>query len=213
MSNGLSGKRTNPFPRINTIYSFIKPFKMKKVLLALSIGFTSMVALSNFVYAQNTARSVAFNDTKNFKQSIRYLSALESPAYLGTYIPDAKSINAKAAKDFQVRFADASEAKWFSDQNGLVSYFVKDGFGDRAYYDKKGHWQYSLIFYNENKLPREVRAAVKSIYFDMNITLVEEVQTPGGKVYVVHLEDKSNIKILKVNDGGEMETMQDLIKE
>jgi len=191
----------------------IKPFKMKKVLLALSIGFTSMVALSNFVSAQNTSRSVAFNDTKNFKQSIRYLSALESPMYLGTYIPDAKSINAKAVKDFQIRFADANEAKWFSDQNGLVSYFVKDGFGDRAYYDKKGHWQYSLIFYGENKLPREVRAAVKSIYFDMNITLVEEVQTPGGKVYVVHLEDKSNIKILKVNDGGEMETMQDLIKE
>jgi hypothetical protein len=47
----------------------------------------------------------------------------------------------------------------------------------------------------------------------MNITLVEEVQAPNGKVYIVHLEDKSNIKILKVNDEGEMEIMQDLTKQ
>jgi hypothetical protein len=186
---------------------------MKKVLFALSIGFTSIAALSNGVYAQNSAIPVAFNDTKTFKQSIHYVAALESPAYMGTYIPDAKSINAKAVKDFQTRFADAGEAKWFSDRNGFVSYFVKDGYGDRVFYDKKGHWQYSLIFYGEGKLPRDVRAGIKSIYFDMNITLVEEVQSPEGNVFIVHLEDKSNIKILKVNGEGEMETMQDLIKE
>jgi hypothetical protein len=193
--------------------SSIKPIKMKKVLFALSIGFTSIAALNNGVYAQNSASPVAFNDSKSFKQSIHYVAALESPAYMGTYIPDGKSINAKAVKDFQLRFADAGEAKWFSDRNGFVSYFVKDGYGDRAFYDKKGHWQYSLIFYGEKKLPRDVRAGIKSNYFDMDITLVEEVQTPDGNVFIVHLEDKSNIKILKVNGEGEMETMQDLIKE
>ena len=76
-------------------------------------------------------------------------------------------------------FADANNAMWFSDNNGFVSYFVKDGYGDRVFYDKKGHWQYSLIFYGEDKLPRDVRAAIKSTYFDMSITLVEEVQTPS----------------------------------
>jgi hypothetical protein len=131
---------------------------------------------------------------------------------MGTYIPDAKSINAKAVKDFQARFVDAN-AQWFTDHNGFVSYFVKDGYGDRVFYDKKGRWQYSLIFYSETKLPRNVRSAVKSIYFDMNITLVEEVQTPNGKIYIAHLEDQANIKILKVNDDGEMEIMQELTKQ
>ncbi|MEJ0083142.1 MAG: hypothetical protein WDM78_19840 [Puia sp.] len=55
-------------------------------------------------------------------------------------------------------------------------------------------------------------AAVKSTYFDMSITLVEEVQTIDSKVYIVHLEDKANIKILKVNDQGEYEILQDLSK-
>jgi hypothetical protein len=186
---------------------------MKKILLALSFGFTSFAALSNYSYAQNSAQPVAFNDSKAFKSSVRDMAALESPATMGTYVPDEKKINSKAIKDFQTRYTDANNAMWFSDKNGFVSYFVKDGFGDRVFYDKKGHWQYSLIFYSEDKLPRDVRAAIKSTYFDMSITLVEEVQTLDGKVYIVHLEDKSNIKILKANDQGEYEIMQDLSKE
>ena len=186
---------------------------MKKFLFALSFGFTSLAAISNCAYAQNTAQPVAFNDSKNFKSTIRNMAALESPADMGTYIPDAKEINAKAIKDFNARFNGVNNAMWFSDRNGFTSYFVKDGFGNRAFYDKKGHWQYSLIFYSEDKLPRDVRAAVKSTYFDMAITLVEEVQTTDGKVYILHLEDKANIKILKVNDMGEYEILQDLSKE
>jgi len=186
---------------------------MKKVLFALSIGFTSIAALHNGAYAQNSENPVAFNDTKHFRSSIRNVAALESLAYMGTYIPDAKTINAKAIKDFQTRYAGAENAMWFSDKNGFVSYFVKDGFGDRVFYDKKGHWEYSLLFFNEDKLPHDVRAAVKSTYYDLNITMVEEVQTPDSRVFICHLEDKATIKILKVNDEGEMEILQDLIKE
>ena len=185
---------------------------MKKFLIALSVGFTSMAAISNCAYAQNSVQPVAFNDSKNFKAAIRNMAALESPAYMGTYVPDVKDINAKAIKDFNARFNGTSNAMWFSDANGFVSYFVKDGYGDRVFYDKKGHWQYSLIFFSEDKLPRDVRAAIKSTYFDMSITLVEEVQTTENRVYIVHLEDKSNIKILKVNDMGEYEILQDLSK-
>ena len=186
---------------------------MKKTLIALSLGFTSIVALSNCVYAQNSENPVAFNDTKSFRSSIRNLAALESPAFMGTYSPDAKNINAKAIKDFQGRFNGASNTMWFTDDNGFVSYFVKDGYGNRAFYDKKGRWQYSLLFYGEDKLPRDIRATVKSTYFDFAITLVEEVQTTEGMAYLIHVEDKSNIKILRVSKDGEMDIMQELTKE
>ena len=185
---------------------------MKKILIMLSIGFISLAAISNSAHAQNAALPVAFNDTKHFKTTIRNAAALESPATMGNYMGDEKKINAKAIKDFNGRFGDANNPMWFSDRNGFTTYFVKDGFGDRVFYDKKGHWEYSLIFYGEDKLPRDVRAAVKSTYFDMAITLVEEVQTTENKVYIVHLEDKQNIKILKVNDQGEYEILQDLSK-
>ena len=185
---------------------------MKKILFALTIGTASIAAFGTSAQAQNASIPVAFNDT-HFMTSIRNAAALESPANLGTYIPDAKKVNAKAVKDFNTRFAATETPSWFADENGFVSYFIKDGFGDRAYYDKKGRWQYSLIFYGEDKLPKDVRTQVRSTYFDMNITLVEEVQTLNGMAYLIHLEDKSNIKILRVGSDGEMNIMQELIKE
>jgi hypothetical protein len=185
---------------------------MKKILFALSIGFCSIAAFGNSANAQYSANPVAFNDSQKFKTTVRNAAALESTADMGAYVPDTKNIHARAIRDFQVRF-NASNAMWFSDKNGFVSYFVQDGFGERVFYDKKGRWQYSLIFYGEDKLPRDIRAIVKSTYYDMAITLVEEVQTNDGKGYVIHLEDKSNIKIIKVNSEGEMATMQDLIRE
>ncbi len=186
---------------------------MKKILFALSVGFISVAAHSNGALAQNSVNPIAFNDAKNMKSSVRSMAALESTDLMGTYIPDTKNINTKALKDFSTRFDNSSNALWFADKNGFVSYFVKNGYGNRAFYDKKGHWQYSLIFYGEDKLPRDVRATVKSTYYDLAITLVEEVQTNDGMVYVIHLEDKSSIKIVKVSREGEMETMQDLSKE
>lgn len=186
---------------------------MKKILFALTIGFSSIAVLSNCVLAQNSAMPVAFNDNKSFRSSVRDVAALESPADMGTFVPDAKSIHTRAIKDFETRFNNVADARWYSDGNGFVSYFVRDGYGSRAFYDKKGRWQYSLIFYGEDKLPKDIRTMVKSTYFDMAITLVEEVHTNDGKGYVIYLEDKSNIKLVKVNSEREMSVMQDLTKE
>lgn len=122
------------------------------------------------------------------------------------------SANTKAVNDFNKRFNKTADVRWISDKDGFVSYFKVDGFTNKVCYDKKGNWEYSMISYNESKLPKDVRTIVKSDYYDMAITLVREVQTPKGKGYVVNLEDKTSIRIVKVNDQGEMETIQEIIK-
>ena len=51
---------------------------------------------------------------------------------------------------------------------------------------------YSAALRNrDNNLPKDIRAAIKSVYYDWNINVVVEVQTAEGKGYVVYLEDKS----------------------
>src|SRR5450432_716066 len=187
--------------------------KMKKILFTFCIGLASFTSPNKQVDAQKTFSPVNFTGNKNFKESVREIAALESLSDLGTYVPDSKNISTKALRDFETRFKNAGNALWFSDKNGLVSYFVRDGYGDRAFYDRKGRWQYSLIFYDEDKLPIDIRTIVKTTYFDMSITLVEEVQTTDDKVYVVHLEDKSTIKILKVNTEGEASIINEWPKE
>gem|GEM_PF-360407 len=156
---------------------------------------------------------VAFTDRGDFSESILYWSALESREASGNFLPDAKTVKARALTDFQVRFNDASEVKWFSDNNGFTSYFTKDGYNDRAFYSKNGRWMFSVIYQTEHQLPKDIRAEIKSVYYDWNITVVEEVQSSQGKGFLVYLEDKSNIRILKVNADSEIEIMMDLLKQ
>jgi hypothetical protein len=186
---------------------------MKKFLFALCTGFTSIAVLNNDVYSQYSERPDAFLNTKNFKSNIRHLAARENNVMTGMYVPEEKNKNLKAQKDFQDRFKNVDNAKWFYDSKvGFVTYFLKDGYGNRVFYDKKGNWMYSLIFYGEDKLSRDIRAQVKSIYFDFNITLVEEIQMKVGTQYVVYLEDKSEIKILEVDREGQIQILQEMVK-
>ncbi len=160
---------------------------MKKILVTLSFGFLSITGFSNS----------------------------ENPGYPYDSVNkmDVKSINVRALKDFKSRYGNIREGIWYTVKSGSVSYFTIDGYTNRAYYDKKGHWVYSLLSYGETKLDREVRKAVKINYYDQSITFVEEVQTISGLVYVITLEDKSSLKILKINKEGEMEIMQEMVKK
>jgi hypothetical protein len=184
---------------------------MKKTMSLLTFGFISIVTFSNRAQAQNSAGPVTFLETKTFHSSIRHVADLDKrmPVF---NVPEGKDFNSKAVRDFQARFQKVENAMWFSDQNGFMSYFIKNGYGNRVFYDKKGHWEFSLILYGEDQLPVDLRAAVKSRYFDLAITLIEEVQTNNGMVYIVHLEDKSNIKILRLSNDAEMEILQELTK-
>ena len=185
---------------------------MKKTMSVLTFGLMSMIALNNRVQAQNAAGPVAFLETKTFHSSIRYVSDLTSGVSNLNVEPKGKDFNSKAVRDFQARFQKVENAQWFSNQNGFMSYFIKNGYGNKVFYDRKGHWQFSLILYSEDQLPVDLRASVKSRYFDLAITLIEEVQTNEGMVYIVHLEDKSNIKILRLSKDAEMEILQEMTK-
>jgi hypothetical protein len=125
---------------------------------------------------------------------------------------EASAVNRKAVRDFQSRCAEAKDEKWYSVAKGFVVHFMMDGFRDRLYYDKKGHWMYSLRYIDEKKLPREVRNQVKSVYFDFDIKLVEIVEVPDHKVYLIHLEDATVLKIIRVSDEGEMDLYKEFTK-
>ena len=185
---------------------------MKKTLSVLVVGFMSIIALSNRAQAQNSAGPIAFYETKTFHTSIRHVADFAKRVPMLNDAPEGKDFNSKAIRDFHVRFQKVDNAMWFSDQNGFMSYFLKNGYGNRVFYDRKGHWQFSLILYTEDQLPLDLRSAVKARYFDLAITLIEEVQTNDSMVYIVHLEDKSNIKILRLSKDSEIDILQELTK-
>lgn len=182
---------------------------MKKSILLLAVGCVSAAIFSDHVLAQSirTQADVASAQTNHTPAPV---AASSDSSFANT--ADASTISLKAIKDFKGRFTDAKDEKWLTINSGFLAYFTQDGFKDRAYYDKKGRWQYSLKFCDEKKLPRDIRAVVKSTYYDFAITLVEIIEIPAHLVYLVHLEDTTNLKIIRVSEEGEMDIFQEFTK-
>jgi hypothetical protein len=155
---------------------------------------------------------VFFTNTRNFYSSIKTLTMLDSMATRGISIPDTKDIHARALKDFRIRFGDSTRAAWYSEGNGFSSYFLKDGYSDRAYYNKNGRWKYTLIYFDQDKFPVNLKQIVQSNYRGMNIDIVVEVQTNYGSAYMVYLRNKSRIRVIKMDTEGEIETITDLAR-
>ncbi len=122
------------------------------------------------------------------------------------------AIHVKAMRDFKKKYPDIEGEQWFLIPNGFMATFAVDSVKNRILYDSRGDWTYSVLYYSEKKLPKDVRAQVKSTYYDYAITGIDEVQVPGKTIYIVHLEDQSTWKKLRICDG-EMEIIEDFNKK
>jgi hypothetical protein len=119
------------------------------------------------------------------------------------------SVNTRALRDFLSKYENATEVTWYKADKGFIVRFLVDSIFSRAAYKTNGHWVYTIKQYMEKKMPRSVRALVKSTYYDYNITLVEEIEQPNESVkYVVHLQDDVSWKNVLVSNG-QMELIED----
>ena len=184
---------------------------MKKSLLALAAIYISVVAFTYRVHGQGNNNVIAFTDTKTFSRSIEFVPYLDNSINDGTAV-DLSKVHAKAIKDFESKFGAGLDVSWTKISDGFVSNFKVDGFTTRVFYDRKGRWQYTVKGYGENKLPRDIRSIVKSIYYDYTITMVEEVQSINNMVYVIHQEDAKSIMKIRITKDGELDVMEDLTK-
>ena len=122
-------------------------------------------------------------------------------------------VNTKAMRNFVKTYESAVDPEWVSlKEGGYLCRFVFDSVRCRAFYGEKGDWLLTLASYEENKLPRDVRAIVRNSYYDYAITYVDEISMPGrSRIYLVQIQDEKSLKMLRVSDG-EMETVRELVK-
>jgi hypothetical protein len=181
---------------------------MKKILFAFAIGFAFSSVAGDFTYAQNSRKNIDPESKLNFMPSLHNLAMLQNHDLTGVILLNRNEINISAVRDFVNRFEEVENALWFAiPRGGYEAYFVRDGYGDRVIYDKSGGWEMSLITYDEDKCPRDIRAAVKSLFFDSEIILVEEIHTREGIDFIFYLRDKSIIQIVRVKEENEVEVL------
>lgn len=150
---------------------------------------------------------------RGFMPSIRSIYSFLDPVKLWKgKVYDLSAIHAKALKDFNNRFRQASGETWFIVPGGFISYFQTAESEHRVFYTRKGCWEYSLAFYYEDSLPETIRASIKSNYHGYRITIVEQLTGHEGTNYIVHLENDSGIKHLRVTEKGEMDLLNEYTK-
>jgi len=127
-----------------------------------------------------------------------------------TYIND---INTRAMRDFMSRYKGVTNANWHKSNDLYVAVFYRDSIQNRIIYNSRGDLEYIMKYYREPNLRRDVRAVIKSVYFDYSIFIIQEIEKPNAAtVYIVNIEDANCWKKIKVSDG-EMEVMESFNKK
>src|ERR1700729_2756774 len=156
---------------------------MKKTFLIFAMGLIPAVALLSNTYAQHSSvRTLLIKDAANLLS----IPVTDTAAARPANFTDAgiSSINVKAIKSFDKTFKGVSNVSWYTTAGGYGATFTQDENLNRAYYDKKGNLTFTISYYNGKKLPHDIRAMVKSTYYDCAISLVEEIHGGAQVVYI-----------------------------
>lgn len=122
-------------------------------------------------------------------------------------------VHIRAMRDFLKRDINAVNADWNVVEGAyVVKYTGKNKSKCRTVYNCRGEFVYTIRQYYENVMPRDVRGMVKSEYYDYAITLVDEIEERMKPlVYVVHLEDSTTLKNVRVCER-DMEVIEEYKK-
>ena len=172
---------------------------MKKIF---SILITLAISASlNSANARNN--SVAFNSPESAISSVYDNEASTAR--------DAAAISMIALRDFAKSFKNVTNEKWYKVSDGFMASFNDNGIETKVAYDRKGVFHCILRTMNESQVPSDIRAIVKSKYYDYKILVAYEITHDSDPVYIFKIEDSKTLKMLRIANE-EIEVVTDYIK-
>jgi hypothetical protein len=166
---------------------------MKKLLIATVI---IVVALSGCAYSQQGGHTLAAANVKSLGQQSKYIN----------------EINVRAMRDFVNRYGDAENVLWHKSKESFIAVFFRDSVQYRVIYNQRGDLKFIMKYYEESRMARQIRAQVKSTYYDYKIFIIQEIESPNHPtLYVVNLQGDTDWKKVRLCQG-EMEVMEEYKK-
>jgi len=182
---------------------------MKKIIsLPVIFSLCCFAAMPNRTDAQTMSKNQDIVKTNSLSAAMKLTKDSKNEIAEITYVNE---VNKKAMHDFKKSFKDVSNEKWYSIRNGFLVEFSLNSSRNRVVYDKKGNWRFTVSYYDEKNLPAEIRAIVKPVYYDYTISRVEEVHADDQIIYIVHVQNNSSLKTLRVCEG-QMDLIEDFHK-
>jgi hypothetical protein len=116
-------------------------------------------------------------------------------------------------RDFVSRYGDPDNTIWHKSNGNYVAVFFRDSVQYRTVYNSRGDLSFIMKYYEERNMPRNIRAQVKSTYYDYKIFIIQEIEMPDRPiVYIVNLQGDTDWKKVKLCQG-EMEVMEEYKKD
>ena len=111
-------------------------------------------------------------------------------------------IHIRAVRHFKQTFPGVEDERWYMIVNGFMAKHKVGDIHIRLDYDRYGNWLYTIRYINEKTLPKEVRAMVRSTWYDYAISSVEEIKYGTlPLIYIVHIHEGNDWKIIRVSEG------------
>jgi len=112
--------------------------------------------------------------------------------------------NKRASKNFHKTYPAVSNEKWYqATDGGWLATFEEGQEKTVVAYAPNGVLNHTLRYYDESKMPSEVRTIARSAFFDYKINRVVEVviPQPGLKeIFLVYMESATGLKLVTISN-------------
>ena len=106
-----------------------------------------------------------------------------------------------AERNFRQSYPNVTGGQWNNKADGYIVKFQEKTIKYAVAYDKKGRWQHTILIYNEDQLPSQLRRTLKSVYVDFTIVKVIEVTIGAKHTCFIKMEDSNTLRTVQVVNG------------
>ncbi len=154
---------------------------MKSTLSIPALIMTALLFVLNHTHAQK----IAINKSVESKTEFLKNNIIADAPTDAAKIKKLSKMNLHATKDFNSKYKTVGNASWYQIENGLVANFNRNEVATIVAYNNRGRWLCTINTYAEKDMPKDVRAKVKSIYYDYTIVVVRDVAVPQVVVTII----------------------------
>ena len=125
--------------------------------------------------------------------------------------PDIK-ISEQVDRSFASKFPDANDITWKKLNKDYLTRFIQADVKHQALFRKNGVIKYDIIYLNESHIPKNIADLISGAYDAYSITNAARVDRAGQVFWIINLEGSRSYKVIRIDEGGEMEEVRHLIK-
>jgi hypothetical protein len=112
-------------------------------------------------------------------------------------------ISFAAMQNFKKKFPEVNSQVWYKvADGGYIASFTNNSVQTSVAYDKKGKWHHTINNYKEDKMAEDVWENIKNSYGTYEILKVSEVYFDNEMVYMILIQNKYNIKMIRIHEGN-----------